>query len=129
MISRLRRLFLPEVGVQVREVEGPEWPAETRVSQDLRDIRYEPETPNVELERITAERLDFSGLRFHSFGAEHCTFVDCDFSGVQVEWLPFADGGSLFRGCSFRGARIGDFGDVRLERCDFEDARVEGWFT
>jgi len=73
VISRLRRLFLPEVRVQVREVEGPEWPAETRVSQDLRDIRYEPETPNVELERITAERLDFSGLKRRNEKRARCS--------------------------------------------------------
>jgi hypothetical protein len=28
-------------------------------------LRFEPETPNVELEGITAERLDFAALRFH----------------------------------------------------------------
>ena len=47
----------------------------------------------------------------------------------SVEWLPFGDGGSLFRGCSFRGASIGDFGEVRLERCDFTNADLKGWFT
>ena len=131
MISRLRRLLFPEPELQVtaRQVEGPAWPAESRITADLRDVRFKPETLNVELEGITAERVDFSGLRFHSFLTERCRIVDCDFSDVHVEWLPFGDGGSLFRDCSFRGASIGDFGDVRLERCDFTDADLKGWFT
>jgi hypothetical protein len=129
VISRLRRLFFPTVRVSAREVEGPPGPRETRVRDDLRDVRFEPETPNVLLERVTAERVDFSGLSFWSLTAEDCRFVDCDFSQVEVEWLPFANGGSLFRDCRFDGARIGDFGDVRLERCQFVDADLEGWFT
>jgi hypothetical protein len=28
----------------------------------ISDIRFQPETPNVVLERVTAERVDFSGL-------------------------------------------------------------------
>jgi hypothetical protein len=32
MISRLRRLLFPEVGVSAREVECPTWPAETQVT-------------------------------------------------------------------------------------------------
>jgi hypothetical protein len=131
MISRLRRLLFPELEVHVtaRQVDGPPWPEETRITTDLRDVRFEPETLNVELEGVTAERVDFSGLRFHSFLTERCRFIDCDFSDVHVEWLPFGDGGSLFRECSFRGASIGDFGHVRLERCDFTDADLKGWFT
>jgi hypothetical protein len=131
MISRLRRFLFPEpeVHVTAREVEGPPWPRETKMTADLRDVRFEPETLNVELEGITAERVDFSGLRFHSFLTERCSFVECDFSDVHAQWLPFGDGGSLFRDCSFRGASIGDFGDVRLERCDFTDTNLEGWFT
>jgi hypothetical protein len=129
VISRLRRLFFPAVRVSAREVEGPPPPRETRVRDDLRDVRYEPETPNVVFEGITAERVDFSGQSFWSFTTEDCRFVDCDFSQVEVEWLPFANGGSLFRDCRFDGARIGDFGDVRLERCQFVDADLEGWFT
>jgi hypothetical protein len=88
MISRLRRLLFPEVRVTAREVDGPPWPDETRITADLRDVRFEPETLNVELEGITAERVDFSGLRFDLFQTERCTFIDCDFSGVYVEWLP-----------------------------------------
>lgn len=68
-------------------------------------------------------------VRFDVFQTERCTFIDCDFSGVHVKWLPFGDGGSVFRRCSFRGASIGDFGDVRLERCDFTNADLQGWFT
>jgi hypothetical protein len=129
VISRLRRLLSPAVRVSAREVEGPPAPRETRVREDLRDIRFEPETPNVVLEGVTAERVDFSGLRFWSFTAEDCGFIDCDFSRVQVEWLPFANGNSLFRDCRFDGAQIGDFGEVRLERCQFVDADLDGWFT
>jgi uncharacterized protein YjbI with pentapeptide repeats len=81
------------------------------------------------LEDATAERIDFSGLRFWCFTAEDCRFVDCDFSRVEAEWLPFASGDSLFRNCRFDGARIGDFGEVRLERCQFVDADLEGWST
>lgn len=129
MISRLRRLFFPALRVSAREVEGPPPPRETLIQTALRDMRFEPETPNVVFEGVTAERVDFSGLSFWSFTAEGCRFIECDFSRVQVEWLPFANGDSLFRDCRFEGARIGDFGDVRLERCQFVDAYLEGWFT
>jgi hypothetical protein len=129
VISRLRRLFSPTVRVRPREVEGLPGPRETRVREDQRDIRFQPETPNVVLKGVTAERVDFSGLSFWTFTAEDCRFIECDFSQVEVEWLPFANGDSLFRDCRFDGARIGDFGDVRLERCQFVDADLDGWFT
>jgi hypothetical protein len=57
VISRLRRLFFPAVGVSAREVEGPPPPRETRIRTDLREIRFEPETPNVVFEAVTAHRL------------------------------------------------------------------------
>jgi hypothetical protein len=129
VISRPWRLVFPTVRVEVREVEGPAWPEETRITRDLEDLRFQPATPNVVLENVTARRVDFSGLRFWIFAAEDCRFIECDFSRVEVEWLPFANGDSLFRDCRFDGARIGDFGDVRLDRCQFVGADLEGWFT
>jgi hypothetical protein len=99
VISRLRRLFFPIVRVRAREVEGPPGPRETRVREDQRDIRFQPETPNVVLEGVTAERVDFPGLSFWSFTAEDCRFIECDFSQVEVEWLPISRAGS-------RGLRI-----------------------
>jgi hypothetical protein len=126
-MSRLWRVLFPTV--RVREVDGPPWPAETRVKDDLDDIRFQPETPNVFFDHVTARRVDFSGLRFLRFYADGCRFIGCDFSRVRVEWLPFGSGGSLFRDCRFDGAYVGDFGDVRLERCQFIDTDLEGWFT
>ena len=78
---------------------------------------------------VTAERVDFSGLRFWAFEADKCRFVDCDFSRVCVEWLPFADGSSLFERCRFERVEIGDFGDVRLEGPDAIAAGIAafGW--
>ncbi len=113
----------------VREVQGPARPDETRVSNDLESVRFEPATPNVWFDNVTARRVDFSGLRFLRFYADDCRFIGCDFSRIKVDWLPFGSGGSLFRDCRFDGARIGDFGDVRLERCQFVDTDLEGWFT
>ena len=55
--------------------------------------------------------------------------MDCDFSDVHVERLPFADAGSLFGRCSFHRARIGDFGRARMEQCDFSEAHLKGWFS
>ena len=52
-----------------------------------------------------------------------------DFSKVQVEALPFASRGSLFERCTFRGARLGDMGRVRLEECDLTEADLRGWFA
>jgi hypothetical protein len=129
VISRLWRLLFPTVHVEVREVEGPAWPEETRITRDLEDSRFSAATPNVVLENVTARRVDFSGLRFLSFYADGCRFIGCDFSRVVVDWLPFGSGGSLFRDCVFDGAQIGDFGDVRLDRCQFVDADLKGWFT
>jgi hypothetical protein len=129
LIQRLLRLIFPEYRVVVREVEGPAWPKETRITDNLEDIRFEPATPNVHFEDATFRRVDLSSLHFLSFYADDCRFVECDFSNISIDWLPFASGGSLFRDCSFRGARIGDFGDVRLERCDFTGANLSGWFT
>jgi hypothetical protein len=129
VISRLWRLLFPTVRVEAREVEGPAWPEETRIARDLENLRFQPATPNVVLEDVTARRVDFSGLRFLRFYADDCRFIGCDFSRVRVEWLPFGSGGSLFRDCVFDGAQIGDFGDVRLERCQFVDTDLDGWFT
>jgi hypothetical protein len=71
VISRLWRLLFPTVRVEVREVEGPAWPEETRITtRDLEDLRFEPATPNVLLEKVTARRVDFSGLRFLGFYAD-----------------------------------------------------------
>jgi hypothetical protein len=127
VIDRLRQLIFGDV--RVREVEGPAWPDETRVTEDLEDTRFEPATPNVWLDHVTMKGVDFSGLRLLRLYADDCRFIGCDFSRVQVDWLPFASGGSLFRDCRFDGASIGDFGDVRLERCQFVDTDLEGWFT
>jgi hypothetical protein len=99
------------------------------VSGELRDLRFEPETPHLLLDHVTAERVDFSGLRFWAFYAEACRFLDCGFSGVEVEWLPFASGDSVFERCRFERSQIGDFGDVLLERCEFLDANLNGWFS
>jgi hypothetical protein len=129
VISRLWRRLVPAVRVEAREVEGPPAPAETTIRDDLADVRFEPASENIVLEHITATNVDFSGRRFWSFTADDCRFIGCDFSEVVVEWLPFASGGSLFRDCRFDRARIGDFGDVRLERCQFVDAQLDGWFT
>jgi hypothetical protein len=127
VIDRLRRLIFG--GVRVREVEGPAWPDETRVTEDLEGVRFEPATPNVWLDHVTMRRVDFAGFRFQRLYADDCRFIGCDFSRVRVDWLPFGSGGSLFRDCRFDGASIGDFGDVRLERCQFVDTDLEGWFT
>lgn len=112
-----------------REVEGPPVPAETVVATDLRDRRFDPGTSHVSLDGVTAVNVDFSGQSFFDFSAEACEFVDCDFSRVRVEWLPFADGGARFLRCRFEQARIGDFGDVTLIGCDFANADLNGWFT
>jgi hypothetical protein len=79
---------------------------------------------------VTAERVDFSELRLWAFRAYGCQFVDCDFSGIRLEWLPFADGESVFRRCRFHRAGISSgFGDVLLDECDFEDADLRDWFA
>jgi hypothetical protein len=115
---------------KVREVEGPPSPERTEVRHDLRGVRFRPETPDVLLEGVTAERVDFSDLQLWGFYAYGCEFIDCDFSGIRLEWLPFADGGSVFRRCRFHRAGIGSgFGGVRLEECDFEDADLRDWFA
>jgi uncharacterized protein YjbI with pentapeptide repeats len=129
VIDRLRRLIFGDVRVEVREVEGPDLPDETRVTEDLENVRFVPPTPNVVLDHVTMRGVDFSGLRFLWLLADDCRFIGCDFSRVRVERLPFASGGSLFRDCRFDGASIGDFGNVRLERCHFVDTDLEGWFT
>jgi hypothetical protein len=110
-------------------LRGPRGPEETRVIRDLEDLRFQPATENVVLEKVTARRVDFSGLHFLRFYADDCRFIGCDFSRVRVDWLPYGSGGSLFRDCVFDGAQIGDFGDVRLERCQFVDTDLDGWFT
>jgi hypothetical protein len=123
-----RRKDIPKF--EVREVEGPPVPERTEVQTDLRDTRFEPASANVSLHGVTAERVDFSGLRLWGFFAYGCHFVECDFSDLRLEWLPFADGGSIFMCCRFHRAGIGSgFGDVRLEECDFESADLRDWFS
>jgi hypothetical protein len=129
VLLRRRRRNRLGLDIVARPVEGDSVPPLTQVRGDLRSLRFKPETERVWLHRVTAERVDFSDLGFWGFHGDRCRFVECDFSGVRVEWLPFGDGGSLFQRCSFRGARIGDFGRVRLEECDFSNADLSGWFT
>jgi hypothetical protein len=124
-----RRRSEPELVVSARAVDGPPVPAETVIASDLRNTRFDPGTGRISLDGVTAVNVDFSGQSFFDFGAENCEFVDCDFSRVSVEWLPFADCGARFLRCRFEEARIGDFGDVALIGCDFTNAHLNGWFT
>jgi hypothetical protein len=52
VIDRLRRLIFG--AVRVREVEGPAWPDETRVSEDLEDVRRERDLLAREAIRVPA---------------------------------------------------------------------------
>jgi uncharacterized protein YjbI with pentapeptide repeats len=116
--------------IEVRVTDGPPLPPETRIREDLRDVRFEPQTPSVVFDSVTVERVDFSGLRLKGLYFGGCRVLDCDLSRLDVDWLPIAGGGTLFGDCRFHGAKLGNFAAVaRFERCDFSNADLAGWFT
>jgi hypothetical protein len=74
--------------------------------------------------------VDFSDLRLWGFSAYGCQFIDCDFTGMRLDWLPFADGGSVFKRCRFDRAEIrSGFWHVWLEECSFENTDLREWFA
>ena len=77
--------------------------------------------------------VDFSDREYALLTSRSSRFERCNFDRIRVERGPLGQyPQSLFRDCTFRGAkfRIGaDPGLARFERCSFEGATIEEWFT
>ena len=87
---------------------------------------------DVLLDGVTAERVDFSRLRFQYIATQGSTFVDCDFSQMRIESGSFdAARTSVFVRCRFDGFQPGAtlFGVSRFEGCNFEDMRLKDWWV
>jgi Pentapeptide repeats (9 copies)/Pentapeptide repeats (8 copies) len=66
---------------------------------------------------------DFSGLDLTGvLGARVSSFIRCDFSGADLFGVPFQD--SVLDGCNFSGAQLGkcEFWGTRISDCTFEGA-------
>ncbi|GAB2826438.1 hypothetical protein GCM10027176_33550 [Actinoallomurus bryophytorum] len=94
---------------------------------------------NVSFAQARIVDVDFSGLRFSSFGAYDSVFERCDFSRTAFDnvgfgattadeqWDRLAWPATLYRECVFARTRIPPeafFGNARFERCLFEGARL-----
>lgn len=107
----------PALDVCARHVEGPPVPAETRVRGMLRDVRFQPETPNVALTSVT----------------EDCEFVDADLSGwfswdADIVGCRFAGRlhGVVFQGSDIDGGRRNEFRGNDFRDADLEDVGFSG---
>ncbi|MBQ0896029.1 pentapeptide repeat-containing protein [Micromonospora sp. U56] len=86
--------------------------------------------------------VDFSGLRFSSFGAHDSLFERCDFTRTAFDHVSFGATGyggerwdgltwpaTVYRECVFARTHIPPqafFGNARFERCIFDRARLRG---
>ncbi|MGH2498555.1 MAG: pentapeptide repeat-containing protein [Candidatus Limnocylindria bacterium] len=90
-------------------------------------------TAVVLLERATIEGVDFHKASFDRFAPIGCTFVRCDFRGLEFDrrLLPLfaSPRQTVFRECRFDECdlRRTDPGQSRFEGCTFDGARIERW--
>ncbi len=89
----------------------------------------------VAINRATLRGVDFRKARFDRFLLAGVLFVQCDFRAIRFDKLyqPMfaATPQSIFRDCRFDGADLRRIkpGQVRFERCTFDDAAIDGWKT
>lgn len=89
----------------------------------------------VAINRATLRGVDFRKARFDRFLLAGVLFVQCDFRAIRFDKLyqPMfaASPQSIFRDCRFDGADLRRIkpGQVRFERCTFDDAAIDGWKT
>jgi uncharacterized protein YjbI with pentapeptide repeats len=110
---------------------------------ELNGGRFEAADGNLDVSLAHAQMVDvdFSGLRFSSFGAHDSVFERCDFSRTAFDHVSFGATSAgerwdeltwpatVYRECVFARTRIPPqafFGNARFERCVFDRARLRG---
>lgn len=92
-----------------------------------------PPSANVAFHDVLARAVDFSDGEYLCFSGRSSRFEGCKFDRIRVENGPLGlYPRSLFRDCSFRDAefRIGASPHLaRFERCSFDGATIQEWFT
>ena len=110
---------LPEPAVIRGQLDGGTFPATP--------------SPYVAFHDVVARGVDFSGSEYRLLTSRSSRFEKCNFDRIRVERGPLGQyPQSLFQECTFRNAefRIGADPDLaRFERCNFEGASIEEWFT
>jgi hypothetical protein len=93
-----------------------------------------PPSSNVSFRDVVARAVDFSDADYTSLTCRSSRFELCNFDRIRVVGGPFGlYPQSLFRECTFRDAEFrgtgADPGLARFERCSFDGATIEEWFT
>jgi hypothetical protein len=124
-----------ELRVEARVVGVGTPPPRREISGELRSERFETDGKEyVLVEDAVVEDVDFSGNRFWRLWSDGSSFTRCDFRDVAFESLSFANTkGVTYRECAFDRADLRsvgvEVGRARFERCTFDDALIEGWFS
>jgi hypothetical protein len=115
-----------------------------RARGELNGARFEVADGNLDVSIAHARMVDvdFSGLRFSSFGAHDSAFERCDFSRTAFDHASFGTTGygggrwdeltwpaTVYRECVFARTRLLPqtfFGNARFEHCVFDRAHLRG---
>ena len=81
------------------------------------------------LNRIVSDAADYSARKVGHFEAIECTFRNCNFTRMQIDYVSFASGTgpTLYQDCRFDLSRMREAagGPARFERCSFESVRID----
>src|SRR5262245_58049629 len=92
-----------------------------------------PPSASVAFHDVVAQGVDFSDGEYLCFSGHSSRFEGCNFDRIRVENGPLGlYPGALFRDCTFRGAVFQKGASpwlARFERCNFDGATIEEWFT
>lgn len=108
-------------------------PGHRVVTGVTKNVRFES-AESIQFKGATLEGVDLRGLSFGTFSAGASEFRDCDFRGARfIRDGRFGSVGkqSRYIGCRFDGADLRamwSLGNVRFERCSFDDAKIHDWW-
>jgi hypothetical protein len=112
-----------------------ELPEPTVVTGQLDGGKFRtPRSSNVSFRDLVARAVDFSDSEYTSLTSRSSLFERCNFDRIRGVGGPYGlYPQSLFRECTFRDAEFrgtgADPGLARFERCSFDGATIEEWFT
>jgi hypothetical protein len=75
------------------------------------------------------DAADYSARKIGHFEASECTFTNCNFTRMQIDYVSFASGTgpTIYQDCRFDFSRMREAvgGPARFERCSFENVRID----